>query len=353
MCNEARSDCASGAGRAAGLRPYLTAWLLILILGSWFQTLRADPPASSLPRAGRVAVVYPELNEPYKSVFAAIIEGIADELAAPPLLIPIGSQTGPGLRERLAAEDVAACITLGRSAVEAVESAGVTLPVIRGAVLDPRVRPNGPTGPNGPNGPTGTGVETAVRGISLTPDPAILLGLLKQLAPHVNRVTVVYSDPETLPLISRAATAGQRLGIALVPIKSVDLLDAAATYRSVIPTLGGRDALWIPQDPQAVDDKVILPMLLNAAWEKNFVLFSSNADHAKRGALFSVYPDNRALGRRLARIAERHNTGSATGGGLAPLEDLLIAVNLRAAEHLGLGLTAQQIGSFDLTFPQR
>jgi putative ABC transport system substrate-binding protein len=135
--------------------------------------------------------------------------------------------------------------------------------------------------------------------------------------------------------------------------KTADLLTAAAMYKSVIQGLGPQDALWIPQDPQAVDDKVILPMLLNAAWAQNFILFSSNADHAKRGALYSVYPDNFAMGRKLGQIAEQRVGGISANAGMQPLDDLLIAVNLRTAEHLRLNLSSDQVRSFDLTFPQR
>lgn len=320
------------------LQPIMLLAGLLLLLGIWSCQALADPAWTEDRRGQRVAVLYPDLNEPYRSVFASIIKGIEEELSSAPLLVPIGTDGLQRLRERLAAEGVGVCIALGRSVVESVEAAGLDMPIVRGAVLDPHIN----TGGNG-----------SPQGISLAPDPAILLDLLKQLAPRVTRVTVVYSDSDAVPLIARAVQIGHSLGVTVVPDKSEDLLDAAAVYRSVIPTLGPRDALWIPQDPQAVDDKVILPMLLNAAWEQNFVLFSSNADHAKRGVLYSVYPDNLAMGRRLARIASRQAADAQANQGMAPLEDLLIAVNLRAAEHLGLGLSAQQISTFDLTFPQR
>lgn len=326
--------------RCAGFLREPTGWLvgLLLLLAFWSVAAGADPAPTAAGRQGRVAILYPDLNEPYRSVFTSIIKGIEEGLDAPALLIPIGADGGQRLRERLAAENVVACIALGRSVVELVQSAGLEIPVVRGAVLDPRIHAD---------------ADSSAQGISLAPDPALLLELLKQLAPRVTRVTVVYSDADALPLIQRAVAAGRRLGLSVMPAKAEDLLGAAAVYKSVLPTLGPGDALWIPQDPQAVDEKVILPMLLNAAWERNFVLFSSNADHAKRGVLYSVYPDNPALGRRLARIASERTAGGAANGGMQPLEDILIAVNLRAAEHLGLGLSAQQIGTFDLTFPQR
>lgn len=327
------------AGGRAGIvdRPARRLVALLLSLAVSCGVAQAGPQAAA-PPAGRVAVLYPELSEPYRALFASIVSGIDAALDTPPLIIAVGGEGAADLRRRLDDEGIAVCIALGRSAVNAAQMANPDLPLVRGAVLDPSVRKDG---------------EGPAAGISLAPDPAPLLQQLKRLAPRVNRVVVVYSAPDAVPLIARAVMAGQRLGIAVLPTKSADLLDAAATYRSVVPTLGPRDALWLPQDPQVVDDRVILPMLLNAAWEQNFVLFSSNADHAKRGALFSVYPDNLAMGRRLAGLAARLAGGAEPGQGMAPLEDLLIAVNLRTAEHLGLGLTAEQMRSFDLTFPQR
>lgn len=317
-----------------------------LALGLWgllwagAHDLPAAPPAEE-ERPPRIAVVYPDIGEPYSSIFVSITQGIQAELAEAPTVVQVGPRSVDAARARLQGERIDVCITLGRAAVDAVEDMGLDVAVVRGAVLDPDVR----TGAAGESG-------QPPAGISLVPDPALLLGQLRRLAPRVSRVTVVYSDPQGQPLIDRAVEVGQRLGLTVVARKAEDLQSAAAIYKSVVATLGPRDALWIPQDPQAIDDRVILPMLLNAAWERDFVLFSSNADHAKRGVLYSVYPNNFDMGRRLARIA-RQRAAAPAASGLLPLEDLLMAVNLRTAEHLRLDLAPDLIRSFDLVFPQR
>lgn len=286
----------------------------------------------------RIAVLYPDIGEPYGSVFVSIIKGVEAELGTAPVVIPINGDDAERIRAQLTAGNIGACIALGRTALELLDTLGLDIPIVRGAILDPDV--------------PATGGDTPL-GISLAPDPALLLSHLKRLKPEVSRVTVVYSDTQGQALIDRAVAAGQVLGLDVVTHRAEDLQAAAAIYRSVVEKLGSRDALWLPQDPQAVDDKVILPMLLDAAWKQDFIMFSSNADHAKRGVLYSVYPDNVSLGRRLARIAARRAAGQPVNAGMQPLEDLLIAVNLRAAEHLRLNLTPGQIRSFDLTFPQR
>lgn len=294
--------------------------------------------SNSTPRSNRIAILYPDIGEPYGSVFMAITKGIESELTNSPRVILVKEGNLDQVRTQLINENIGACIALGRTTLDQFESLQLDIPVVRGAVLDPDVPKTSGDSP---------------LGISLTPDPAFLLKQLKRLAPQVKRVTVVYSDSRGQALIDRAVAAGQRLNLTVVAHKTEDLLAAAAMYRSVIPGLGPQDALWIPQDPQAVDDKVILPMLLNAAWAQNFILFSSNADHAKRGVLYSVYPDNFAMGRKLGQIAEQRLEGIPANAGMQPLDDLLIAVNLRTAEHLRLNLNSDQVRSFDLTFPQR
>jgi putative ABC transport system substrate-binding protein len=311
------------------------------MLPGWQPDVRAESAAAigTVIQPHRIAVLYPDIGEPYGSVFVSITKGIEAELAAAPVVIPVGDDA-ESVRALLASGEFDACIALGRTTLDLLERLQIDIPVVRGAVLDPNV-------------PVAGAGDHVPLGISLTPDPAQLLGDLKTLAPKVARVTVVYSDAQGQALIDRAVAAGARLGLAVKTYRAEDLPAAAAIYKSLIGGLGPGDALWLPQDPQAVDDKVILPMLLNAAWKQNFILFSSNADHAKRGALYSVYPDNFTMGRRLARIAALRAAGHEANAGMQPLEDLLIAVNLRAAEHLRLNLDPSRIRSFDLTFPQR
>ncbi|MFA7593558.1 MAG: ABC transporter substrate binding protein [Thiohalobacteraceae bacterium] len=317
--------------------------LLALGLGGCLWAAAHDLPAAAAEEGPppRIAVVYPDIGEPYSSIFVSITQGIQAELGESPTVIRLGPRAADAARARLEQERIEVCITLGRTALDAVEGMGLNVAIVRGAVLDPDVR----------TGAAGEGGLPPV-GISLVPDPALLLVQLRRLAPHVSRVTVVYSDSQGQPVIDRAVEVGQRLGLTVMARKVEDLQSAAASYKSVVATLGPSDALWIPQDPQAVDDRVILPMLLNAAWEQDFVLFSSNADHAKRGVLYSVYPNNVDMGRRLARVARQRATAPAAVG-LLPLEDLLMAVNLRTAEHLRLNLSPDLIRSFDLVFPQR
>ena len=327
-------------GRAIALGLYRQLLFIALTLGLLGGLLIL--PGETWARGGsaqpRVAVVYPDLGEPYGSVFVAIIKGIREGLDAPLILVPLRNETAEGLQARLITARVEVCIGLGRTTLDLLDAANLDIPVVRGAVLDPDVR---------------TGNSGTALGISLSPDPALLLEHLKRVAPHISRVSVVYTDVRGQPLIDRARRAGERLGLEIASYKAEDLLSAAAIYKSIVPRLGGGDALWIPQDPQAVDDKVILPMLLNTAWDQDYVLFSSNADHAKRGVLFSVYPDNVGMGRRLAEIALQRAAGEPAEAGMRPLEDLLVGVNLRAAEHLRLNLSTEQMRSFDLTFPQR
>ena len=132
-----------------------------------------------------------------------------------------------------------------------------------------------------------------------------------------------------------------------------DLGTAASLYREAMRDNDAHDkAIWLPTDATTTDENVIIPLVLEAAWKRDIVVFSSNPTHVKRGALFSVYPDNKALGQRLAALALQR-AGDPAGGThtIEPLRDLLIAVNLRTADHLGLEYNSQQLSRFHLVFP--
>ena len=96
----------------------------------------------------------------------------------------------------------------------------------------------------------------------------------------------------------------------------------------------------------------MLPLVLREAWNQSLPLFSSSVAHVKRGALFSLYPDNMELGRALASTAlTPSGTANTPTRGLHPLKDVLMAVNTRTASHLGINLTASP-QRFHLVFPE-
>lgn len=308
------------------------AWTVLLAIALWVWPTAPAFPASE---AAQVAVLYPDVREPYRGVFLTIVHGIEEALDGPASLHALGeSDDIPALGAQLARERVKAVIALGRVGLVAARKFPREMPVVVGAVLAPQ----------------NTGLPEFT-GITLTPDPKALFDWLRNLAPDAKQVTVIYNPERDEWNIVLAREAARQQGLTLNALPTRNLREAAAQYRNFLGRAQEGEALWLPQDDSILDENTLLPVILKEAWDKNLLVFSSNPEHVKRGALFSLYPDNRGLGRSLAELTLERLKSPPKAPALLALKDLLIAVNARTAEHLGLRLTNQARRRFDLVFP--
>ncbi|GBE48125.1 ABC transporter substrate binding protein [bacterium BMS3Bbin12] len=285
-----------------------------------------------------IGVLYPDIPAPYREVFTQIIAGVR---ATPGIMVrryPLEQDADPvALRRWVRTHGCRAVIALGRRGVAAAHDLDdPPVPVIAGAVLitDPPADPG-------------------LVGISLAPDPARLFARLRELAPAVRRVAVVYNPIHSAWLIGRAREAARAQGLQLTALGVGDLRAAVDQYRRIFEESDpGRLAVWLPQDPTTVDARLVLPLVLQAAWDRDVAVFSSNPAYVARGVLFALYPNNMAMGTSLGRMALRAaRRRRPRAPRLRLLRDLSIAVNLRTADHLGLVFTGRQVQGFDLVFP--
>lgn len=301
--------------------------LLALFMFCFPLWVRADSPS--------VAVLYPELREPFRGIFLEIVSGIESGLKVPVKSYTLTNDDN-GLKSQLAQERVQVAITLGRSGLLVARKLADTLPVVVGATF---IAP---------------GAENrGLAGITLAPAPDALFSRLKTLAPDVKRVSVIYEPKSKVWEIDQARKAAKESGLTLNALPAEDIRSSAMLYRTVLDeSRESGNAIWLLQDDAAMDERALLPLILKEAWDNNLVVFSSNPDHVRKGALFSLYPDNIGMGRSLAAMArKRWQSGPAGDSAIEPLKDLLLAVNLRTAEHLGLRFDSQDRRQFDLVFP--
>ena len=284
-----------------------------------------------------LAVVYPDIGEPYREIFEKIIEGIENKAGTPVANYPVRPGTDIGaLKTSLRRQNAKVVIALGRQGMKTAAALDRSMGMVVGGVL--------------------TVPESEARGqsvVSLSPDPALLFARLKALMPAAKRVFVVYDPGFNGWLMKLAKEAARVQGMELVAYEAQDLRSALRFYQEIFSAADShRDALWLPQDPTTVEERSILPLVLQESWNQGLAVFSSNFGHVRRGVLFSLYPDNVALGKSLAGLAQGIlTTGDYGKRGMMPLRDVQIAVNLRTAKHLGLNLSHQQ-QSFDMVFPE-
>jgi putative ABC transport system substrate-binding protein len=277
-------------------------------------------------RAG-IAVIYPDIGEPYRSAFATIVQGIEDRTRGRTTSLAIAVDTSPtALADDLKHRNIRTVIALGRSGLKATAALDKQVNVIAGGVLSV---------------PEGDAQGMMVQ--SLAPDPSLLFAKLKVFVPNARRVVVVYDPRQNEWLIRLARESAKVLGLELLPLEADDLKTALRRYQDVMAGLNPRrDVLWLPQDSTTVDESAVLPWLLREAWNQGLVVFSSNVAHVRRGALFSLYPDNTELGRYLGTtaLASLSPGSPPPARGLQALRQVLTAVNSRTAEHLGVDLRA-------------
>ncbi len=282
-----------------------------------------------------IAVIYPDIGEPYRSVFAQIISGI--ETKTPVVDYAVGANVNmEELRNNLRQQNIKVVIALGRQGMKVASNLNMNIGVVVGGVI--------------------ASPENEMHNLpvnSLSPDPSLLFSQLRKIIPTVRRIFTVYDSHQNDWLIRIAKNAARTQGLELVVYDVDDLKNAVRAYQDIFAIADSRqDALWLLQDTTTVEDSTVLPLVLQESWSRNLAVFSSNFGHVKRGVLFSLYPDNTELGSHLAVMALTFLVSGDYGEhGMILLREVLTAINLRTASHLGLSANRQQ--DFDLVFPEQ
>ena len=297
------------------------------------------PPAyaAQVSEGSAIAVIYPDLGEPFRSVFMEIIDGIEEQANRRVNTHSVGPNSNPDeLNGQLKRNGTKVVIALGRQGVKIASGLDREIAVVVGGVLSvPEAESRNLTG------------------ISLTPDPALLFSFLKKLLPNVKKVTVIYDPQNNGWLLKLAQAAATAQGLDLVAHVAPDLATAAHLYEAVFAAADSRlDAIWLPHDVTTVDEATILPLVLKESWSRGIPVFSSSFLHVKKGVLFALYPNNLELGRDLANSALGVLAGEPRKRGMSPLRRVYTAVNLRTAGHIGLNISPQQQRSFNSVFPE-
>ena len=320
------------------LNKYVISNILVKLLLSFVLIIPMSLLLTTAARAdgeSPIAVIYPDIGEPYRDIFTEIVSGIEDNTEVQVATYPVSSGTNiAALKGSLASQHTKVVIALGRQGLKTAELLNKQVRIVVGGVLT--VSDNGFDG---------------LPVISLAPDPALLFARMKALMPSMKRVFVVYDPSFNSWLITLAESAAHAQGLELVAYKAQNLRMAMGYYQKIFSDADGRsDTLWLPQDPTTVEDSSVLPLVLQNSWNNNLAVFASNFGYVQRGVLFSLYPNNTGLGKSLASLAkEILNSGDYGKHGLMPLRDVQSAVNSRTANHLGIKL--KRLQGFNKIFP--
>ncbi len=280
-----------------------------------------------------VAVLYPQIKEPYNQVFENITLGIGQTVPGWVKTLVLTDDTDQDavtgwLRERKAD----GVITLGSRAMAFAPTLAAHYPVVIGAV-------------------NLTSNENALPGISMLPAPYNLLQQLKTLQPEITRVHVVIQPGQQDWWLAHAKSAAQKLNLTLIAHPVTDMGASARQYHSLLDNLNPKsEALWLASAPAIMDGAIVLDVL-DVAWQRKLTVFSNRLSEVKRGALFSLYPDNVGMGASLANKLLRNMQDPKSSTEITLLSDLKSILNVRTAKHIGLHFSKSELRNFDLIYP--
>lgn len=275
-----------------------------------------------------IALVYPVLQEPFRTIFSQMAQGVEEKASSQLRKFSMASPSDmENVAEKLKQQKPRVLIALGKQGLKVATGLEKDMTILVGGIL------------NVPESDTRQRVVI----ISLAPDPAKLFQRMKEFRPTTKRIWVLYDPKHNEWLMKWAIIAAKDQDIELVARPVSDIASAVQVYQTIFKEWNkATDALWLPQDPTSVEEGTLLPLILKEAWEKEVPVFSSYPHHVKKGVLFSLYPDNIALGHKLAAMAIESIKGEKIKAGVYPLGELLLSVNKRTLSHIKLtmdGLT--------------
>ena len=306
---------------------------IFLVIVMAFTTLAGD--VLSAKANYHIAVLYPDVRRPFNTFFENITEGIKLSQQNNITIRPVPkSENAESMSSWLQDTKPDAVILLGTEFKQFNKELNGPFKLIYGASFFSR-----------------NTFKQGKVGISIAPDPRVLFNKLKEIAPQVNEIDVVYHEATNGWLIDRAQLVANELNIKLNKHPVENIQQAALNYKQIIDVAPSpTKALWLLQHDPTLDEKSLLPRILADAWEHETIVFSSNPRHVKRGALFSSLPDNKQLGQDLVQKAIDVLHGK--NNNLEPMRSSLMVANKRTAKHLSLSTDNFNENDFSVIYPR-
>ena len=278
-----------------------------------------------------IGVIYPDVREPYASIFAAMLDGIHEAKGDDVHSIAIKKEYDPqDIVDWVTTHKIKRVIALGSRSQKLIEN--IKLPVeevVLGAVTRPPKS------------------DIFNAGILLTPDPQQVYVELELLLSSIENIYIIYSDASRWYVDIAKALARDK-AYNLVTIESESIADSVQKYKKILNSIDSKSAIWLLQDSLSGDSRLLLPLILEESWDKKFPVVSNSAGHVRRGVLLALYPDPFEFGVDLANTLKINSNSS---GAFTPFQEALRAANTRTAEHLELHWSRSKIRSFDIVFP--
>jgi putative ABC transport system substrate-binding protein len=277
----------------------------------------------------RVLVLYPELPDPERRLLRVIVDNFSAATAGAgwrPIEHALSGAARPADLERLITDEhPAAILALGAAAIGLAEQAHPSLPIIAAAAEIPVPTPG-------------------LGGISLIANPRHVFATLAEIAPNIKSVAVVLQIERfgwLRPHMEQAAR-DQALQLRVYPAQTI--AEAASQYLTILRQSNPKeDSLWLLNQREFLTPDT-LPRLIEEAWARDIVVFSSVLEHVNQGALFAHYLSPAALGRRLSQLTVTAGERPAIILDDAPAR----AINLRTARHLAGVVNLRKTADFDL-----
>lgn len=167
------------------------------------------------------------------------------------------------------------------------------------------------------------------------------LELLTRIAPEAERVGVIYNAGETNSLVQvdLAREAAGSLGLELV---EVTVSSSSEVYEASQSLVGRVNAIYVPTDNTVVS---ALESVIKVGEDFRIPVIVGEVDGVRRGALATVGIDYYVLGMQTADIAQKILKGEREPKDIPIeyLEDIQIAVNLAAADKMGVTVSKDLI----------
>ncbi|MDD5224213.1 MAG: ABC transporter substrate-binding protein [bacterium] len=176
-----------------------------------------------------------------------------------------------------------------------------------------------------------------ITGVKLQIPPFDQFNFIKQMLPKVKIIGTIYDPAGSKYLVDLAREAASQLGLVLLDYPITSQQEISGEVKKLI---GKIDLFWLIPDTTIIS-RDSFKYILTATIENEIPMLTFSSNLAKSGALISLSPDYRSSGLLAGKMA-REILGGKSPREVKPLyPEREIALNLTAAESLGIKIPEQ------------